>query len=87
MAPIDQNGVITTYEVLYTPLETFNGSIGPLRENVTRLAVNLTYLEEYINYTISVRAYTSVGEGPYSNMIRASTFENGKFKLPYYRHV
>ncbi len=27
MAPIDQNSIITMYEVLYQPLETFNEAI------------------------------------------------------------
>ena len=60
-----QNGVITVYEVLYVPLETFDGAIGSLSVNVTERMTNLTDLQEYVNYTISVRAYTSVGVGPY----------------------
>ena len=78
--PIDQNGIITMYEVLYQPLETFGGAIGPLTRNVsgTEMSVVLTDLQEFINYTISVRAYTSVAEGPYSQEISVSTFEDGK---------
>ena len=78
--PIDQNGVITMYEVLYQPQETFNGAIGEITINVTELTANLTGLEEYVNYTISVRAYTSVGEGPYSEEIMELTNENGNFE-------
>ena len=33
--PIDQNGIITMYEVLYEPLETFSDAIGPLTMNVS----------------------------------------------------
>ena len=68
------------YEVLYQPLETFSGAIGPLIWNVsgTEMSVVLTDLQEFINYTISVRAYTSVAEGPYSQEISVSTFEDGK---------
>ena len=76
---IDQNGVITMYEVLYEPLETFDGAIGPLSVNVTELTADLTDLQEYVNYTISVRAYTSVGAGPYSDGNSAATFEDGKY--------
>ena len=78
VAPIDQNGIITMYEVLYRPLETFGGEIGPMTVNVTELRANLTDLEEYVNYTISVRAYTSEGEGPYSGGVTVLTFEDGK---------
>ena len=74
----DQNGVITMYEVLYTPLETFGGAIGPLTSNVTELTANLTELEENVGYIISVRAYTSVGEGPYSDGITVMTPEDRK---------
>ena len=78
--PIDQNGVITMYEVLYEPLEAFNGAIMSNTTTVdgTARAVNLTGLEEYVNYTISVRAYTSAGEGPYSDGVIELTNEDGK---------
>ena len=77
---IDQNGVITMYEVLYQPLETFGGTIA---FNTTRVAailesVLLTGLQEYVNYNISVQAYTSVGEGPYSGDVTVLTPEDGK---------
>ena len=78
VVPRDQNGVITMYQVLYQPLETFGGAIGPLTVNVTELTVDLTDLEEYVNYTISVRAYTSAGEGPYSDGVTVITLEAGK---------
>ena len=79
--PIDQNGVITIYEVLYQPQETFNGAIGESTVNVSapNMSVVLMNLQEYVNYTISVRAYTSVGEGPYSEGIIDLTNENGNF--------
>ena len=78
--PIHQNGVITMYEVLYEPLETFNGAIMSTTTTVdgTARAVSLTGLEEYVNYTISVRAYTRQGEGPYSDGIIELTNEDGK---------
>ena len=77
---MDQNGVITMYEVLYQPQETFNDEIEEMTVNVTELTANLTDLEEYVNYTISVRAYTSVGEGPYSEGIIELTDEDGNFE-------
>ena len=74
---IDQNGVITMYEVLYVPLETFGGAIGPLSVNVTEQMTTLRDLQEYVNYTISVRAYTAIGEGPYSDGMIQITNEDG----------
>ena len=84
--PIDQNGIITTYEVLYEPLETFGGAIGPLTRNVlgTEMSVDLMDLQEFVSYSISVRAYTSVGEGPYSIAVTDMTLEDCKFLLKNY---
>ena len=75
---IDRNGIITMYEVLYVPMETFDGAIGSLTTNVSDLATPLRDLEEYVNYTIFVRAYTNVGAGPYSDPMRVLTPQDGK---------
>ena len=78
--PIDQNGVITMYEVMYTPLETFGGTLESNSTIVLEPArsVNLTGLEEYVNYSISVRAYTSVGAGPYNVAMTVLTLQDSK---------
>lgn len=78
--PIDQNGILTMYEVLYQPLETFSGAIGSLSMNVSAMdmSVVLSNLQEYVYYNISVRAYTSVGDGPYSQEILVLTLEEGE---------
>ncbi len=78
IAPISQNGIIIMYEVCYQPVETFRDGRGTV--NVTELAVNLTGLQGFVTYNISVRAYTSVGEGPYSVGI-AITTPNGKYTI------
>lgn len=80
VAPIDQNGVITMYQVLYQPLQTFGGAIGSQMVNVsgTEMSVLVADAEEYTNYTISVRPFTIVGEGPYSEGTIALTVEDGK---------
>ena len=77
--PIDQNGVITAYEVLYVPLETFGGVLQTRITNVpgTETAVILTGLEEFVGYSISVRGFTAAGAGPYSNAVEATTLEDG----------
>ena len=75
---IDQNGIITEYEVMYEPLMTFGGLITTLTVNTTNLSITLMDLQEYLEYNISVRAYTSVGPGPYSVGIVNTSFVDGK---------
>ena len=78
MVPLmEQNGNITMYQVLYTPPQTFGGVFGEENMNVTGLRANLTGLQEYVEYNISVRAYTSVGAGPYSDGLVERTNEDG----------
>ena len=80
MSAICQNGNVTTYEVQYEPLETF-GVLVSQTINTTAPATmtNITGLEEYVEYDITVRAYTSVGPGPYSDPpITERTLEDGK---------
>ena len=77
----DRNGVIEVYEVLYVPLETCDGLTLPGTVNITNtstLFTTLTGLQEYVEYNISVRAYTSVGPGPYSDGVVNRTEEDGK---------
>ncbi len=74
---IDQNGIITEYEVMYEPLMTFGGQLSTSTVNTTNFFTTLGGLEEFVNYSISVRAYTSVGPGPYSAGIAGMTLEDG----------
>ena len=41
--------------------------------NSTTLTVDLTGLKEDVEYSIRVRAYTSVGAGPYSDVVMERT--------------
>ena len=75
---IDQNGEIITYEVQYEPVQTFNGQISTAIMNTSMLSINLTGLQEFVDYNISVRAYTSAGPGPYSEEILNTTAMDGK---------
>ena len=68
------------YEVLYDPLETFGGQLQSQTLNSTNLSAYLTELEEFVNYSISVKAYTSVGSGPYSERIYAKTLEDSNLR-------
>ena len=79
--PIDRNGLITMYEVLYVPLETFEGTITSMTVNTTNTSTTLSGLEEFVMYNISVRAYTSEGPGPYSEEVTEMTLEDGKLQF------
>ena len=73
----DRLGFTTMYEVRYSifgesAYQTLNTSYG----NETSLF--LPGLEEFTNYTIEVRAYTSVGPGPYSDPVDVQTLEDCK---------
>ena len=47
--------------------------------NASELFLELTGLEGFIEYNISVRAYTSQGPGPFSDDITQMTQEDGMF--------
>ena len=73
---LDQNGIITDYEVQIQPLD-FPADLSVNLLTTTNLSILVTDLEEYISYSIEVRAYTSVGPGPYSDPVTERTFEDG----------
>jgi hypothetical protein len=76
--PMSRNGIITTYEVLLVPLETFDGQLLPWQMNTSDLYILFSDLEEFVGYNISVRSYTSAGPGPYSDEVFAMTIEDSK---------
>ena len=78
---IDRNGIIIVHEVCYQPLETFSNTITKEVVNASELFLELTGLEEFLEYNISVRAYTSQGPGPFSDDITQMTQEDGMFIL------
>ncbi len=80
VAEIDQNGIITEYEVTYEPLMTF-GVLNTATTTTMNLFTVLFGLEEYVEYNISVRAYTNDGAGPYSVGIVRRTFEDGRLTV------
>ena len=75
---IDRNGIIVTFEVLLEPLTTFGDIIMEEQYNSTNRSVIVSNLQEFVNYSISVRAYTIVGPGNYSDTIIRMTLEDGK---------
>jgi hypothetical protein len=71
------------YEIFYEPLETYGGAIGPLFMRVpgTEFSAVLSDIQEFVSYNISVRAYTSVGDGPFSDSMIVMTPEDGKLLM------
>ena len=67
---IEENGIIVTYEILYEPQETFDGQImSDVLVNTTDgsvLEMVLNGLQEFVDYNVTVRAYTSIGSGPFN---------------------
>ncbi len=76
---IDRNGIIVAFEILYNPLNTFEGVLiqGMVSTSASNRSVEIYSLEEYVQYNVSVRAYTSIGPGPFSSPVTARTLENG----------
>ena len=78
----DQNGVILFYEVFVEPQTTFDGA---LMQNVFNVTNNMTTLvsdlHPFVNYTISVRAHTSVGPGP-NGTTTVATLEDRELPCP-----
>ena len=77
---INQNGMITMYEVQFEPLDDFGGLIQTNTSTIMApmMLVLLVDLEEFVTYNISVRAYTNVGAGPYSVGMANTTEEDSK---------
>ena len=72
-----ENATIIAYQVIYQPLETFGGAIGPQSVNVTEQELALTELQEAVNYTITVHAFTDAGEAVRMTQLMLQTREDG----------
>ena len=64
--------------MLYIQVETLGGIISMQRVNTSNMFYLLDNLEEHINYSIEVRAFTSMGPGPYSDPIINQTLQDGE---------
>ena len=62
----DQNGVIIGYNISYFPLPA-NGQITNVTTSNTSL--DISGLDVYTNYNVSVAAYTSAGTGPFDSTV------------------
>ena len=64
--PIDRNGIITHYEVLFNQSSLTTLPMSGSNINVTEPSATVGPLQPFLNYTSYVRAYTSVGPGPFN---------------------
>ena len=80
VSAINESGIITNYEVEVDPLD-FIGILTTITINTTNLSTIITGLQEFVEYNIIVRAYTTVGPGPFSLPVTSRTFEDGMFSL------
>ena len=75
---MDCRGVIDHYEVQFNQ-STFS-EIPSVISTVTDgpvLMLSVQNLEAFVEYSIAVRAYTSVGAGPFSPIVNNQTFQDG----------
>ena len=76
--PVYQNGIISEYDVEYSQ-STFEPHLNLTdKVNGANMSVVLTGLEEYVSYTVRVRAYTVIGAGRFSSIVNKFTLEDGK---------
>ena len=75
---IAENGIITQYEIEFNQTTFDEVSMNNVTTTMksSTLEVVLSGLEENVEYSIRVRAYTSVGPGPYSDVIYESTLQD-----------
>ena len=84
VSEVERHGVITEYEIMVEQLISFGErNSESIIVDSRNLSIILMDLEEYMEYNISVRAYTSVGPGPYSVGIVRRTLEDGKSLFTY----
>lgn len=77
LPPDPPHGVITNYEVEYW---SGYSDRGPVKISGDQLSYKMTHLQANMSYGIRVRAYTKVGEGPYSEIVYAFTEESSKLQ-------
>ena len=87
----DRNGIIKGYKVNYQALP--NGIMVPKFRNITseqqneKQTVLIEHLNEFTNYSISVLAFTAIGNGPASGAQVVETLEDSKLLLTFISYI
>ena len=65
------------------PLETFEGRIEAKMKTINSPSFEVLFenLQEYVEYNITIRAFTITGEGPFSHAVSIRTLQDGKPEL------
>ena len=72
----EQNGVIISYTVAYVNLNRSGDQ--QISLSTTQRQLSITGLQEYEEYSFTVAATTTVGQGPFSDTSSTFTFQDGK---------
>ena len=76
---IQRNGMIARYEVQFN--QSALSEISQMNSTETaapNMMLLLENLEEFVEYSVAVRAYTGIGAGPFSPAVNNQTFEDGE---------
>ncbi|KAI6658157.1 Phosphatidylinositol phosphatase PTPRQ-like isoform X2, partial [Oopsacas minuta] len=69
---IDQNGILVNFFIEYSGIER-DTDLRNITVPPTNLSINVTGLDEDTSYIFILRASTSVGDGPFTDPLRATT--------------
>ncbi|KAL5018087.1 hypothetical protein ScPMuIL_003809 [Solemya velum] len=73
---LERNGLISGFKVVYLPTESDSAALTQdVRSNMTRWSV-ISGLRKYVDYNIQVLAYTRMGDGILSPLVKARTFQD-----------
>lgn len=66
VSEIDRNGIVTRYEVLFNQTSIDTLPMSGTNFSDSELSATVGPLQPFITYTLSVRAHTSIGPGPFN---------------------
>ena len=72
----DRNGIITEYQLRFRQQDSVNNTWTYVTVNGSTLRTNLSGLQEFVTYFITISAATVVGIGPFSLEINTTTLED-----------
>ncbi len=75
---IERNGIITDYEILLISSRAVITVPFPTADGASSEDATVNNLDKYVEYSVSVRAYTAIGPGPYSPAVNVRTQEGRK---------
>lgn len=78
---VNQNGIITSYQVMITNLNKTNSSAITINTNTTSYVAMGLQINTLYNFEVA--AMTIIGLGPFSDPVSSQTFEDGQFLFAY----